>query len=838
MRDALKSSYFKLVLNQPVLTLLIVAVLIGSLGYYADRFELDASSDSLILEGDESYKYYRSITARYGLEDFLYVTYTPDKDLFSAESLKTLRLLRDELESLERVASVLSMLDVPLIRSPKVTLSEMREKTRTVEADDMDVNLAREEFRTSPIYKNLLMSQDAQSTAMQVNFKWDEKYERLRDQREALREKQYTEELTPAEEQTLTDVSNEFDLYADSLTDQQASDIAVIRGILDKYRGNATIYLGGIPMIVTDMIDYIAHDIKVFGIGVIIFIILLLSFSFKKPRWVIIPVIICLSSTLGMAGYLGLMHWQVSVVSSNFISLMLIITLSLTIHLIVRYMELQNESPETSQLDLAKETVRSKFLPSLYTTLTTMVAFGSLIVSGIKPVIDFGWMMFIGVGLAFILAFLIFPSILMLFKTDKPIDRKIDATGHFTELLANVIHKYTAASFITFSLLVAVSFYGITLLTVENRFIDYFKQNTEIYQGMVMIDKKLGGTTPLDVMIDPDKSFIKAKNEISNVSTEDDFEDDGFEENSSSANGAGISGDSYWFNIFSLKTAGQIHDYLDSLPETGKVLSIDSTMDFLTQINNDNKLDNLTLAVMYKRLPDDVRESLFTPYMSRDGNQIRYAIRIYETDIGLKRNDLLIKIRKDLKEKFALEDEQVNLTGAVVLYNNMLQSLFTSQIMTLGMVFLAILFMFIILFRSFFVSILAIVPNIISAGVVLGLMGLLNMPLNIMTITIAAITIGIAVDDTIHYIHRFMEEFNTDRDYWAAVKRCHKSIGRAMYYTSITITLGFSIMALSNFIPTITFGLLTGFAMMVAMLANLTLLPLLLVRFQPLGKPA
>ena len=842
MREALKSNYFKLVLKQPVLTLLIVSLFIGSLGYYADRFELDASSDSLILEGDESYKYYKSITARYGLEDFLFVTYTPNNDLFSPESLETLRQLRDELVSMERVASVLSMLDVPLIRSPKVTLSEMREKTRTVETEDIDINLAREEFRTSPIYKNLLMSQDAKSTAMQVNFKHDEKYAQLRNQRDTLREKQYTQSLTAAEEQTLTDVSDEFDLYADSLTAQQASDIAVIRTILDKYRGNATIYLGGIPMIVTDMIDYIAHDIKVFGIGVIIFIILLLSFSFKKPRWVIIPVIICLSSTLGMAGYLGLMHWQVSVVSSNFISLMLIITLSLTIHLIVRYMELQNESPDTSQLELAKETVRSKFLPSLYTTLTTMVAFGSLIVSGIKPVIDFGWMMFIGVGLAFVLAFIIFPSILMLFKTDKPIQRNIDATGHFTELLANFIHKYSTTSFITFSVLVAISFYGISLLSVENRFIDYFKQHTEIYQGMVMIDKNLGGTTPLDVIINPDKAFLKQKLKMENVAanetTEDDFEDDGFEDEDSAANGAGISGDSYWFNIFSLKTAGEIHDYLESLPETGKILSIDSTMDFLTQINSDNELDNLTLAVMYKRLPDDVRESLFTPYMSKDGNQIRYAIRIYETDEGLKRNDLLIKIRKDLKDKFALEDEQVQLTGAVVLYNNMLQSLFTSQIMTLGVVFLAILFMFMILFRSVFISLLAIIPNIISAGVVLGLMGLLDMPLNIMTITIAAITIGIAVDDTIHYIHRFMEEFNTDRDYWAAVKRCHKSIGRAMYYTSITITLGFSIMAMSNFIPTITFGLLTGFAMMVAMFANLTLLPLLLVKFQPMGKPA
>lgn len=831
MRESFKSVYFNFVLGKPVLTLVLVALVVGTLGYFTDQFELDASADSLVLEGDEAYKYYRQMSARYGSDDFLFVTFTPQKDLFDNDTLITLRKLRDELEALDRVDSVLSMLDVPLIRSPKVTLNQMREKIRTVEAQDMDVELARKEFLSSPIYKNLLMSEDARSTAMQVNFKRDQKYNSLRDQRDALREKQMSGKLSADEKKTLKQVSSEFDSHADTLTEQEARDIATIRGILDKYRDKATIYLGGIPMIVTDMIEYIRHDIQVFGIGVIIFIIILLSFSFKKPRWVIIPVIICMSSTLGMAGYLGLMHWQVSVVSSNFISLMLIITLSLTIHLIVRYLEVQKISPDASQYDLTKETVRSKFLPSLYTTLTTMVAFCSLIVSEIKPVIDFGWMMFIGVGMAFVLAFLIFPSVLMLIRTDKPIVRKVDATGHFTESLAHLIEKYSNSSFIVFALLAALSVTGVMMLTVENRFIDYFKKHTEIYQGMLMIDQNLGGTTPLDIVIDADKGFLEA---AAQKPEEDEFEEDDFGEQTES----GISGNSYWFNIFNLKKAGEIHDYLDSLDETGKVLSIDSTMDFMTQINDDNELDNITLAVLYKRLPDDVRESLFTPYMSTDGNQIRYAIRVYETDVGLKRNELLIKIRNDLKEKFDLDDEQIKLSGMMVLFNNMLQSLFKSQILTLGAVFLAIMIMFMILFRSAFISVLAIMPNIMSAGVVLGLMGLLDMPLNIMTITIAAITIGIAVDDTIHYIHRFIEEFETDRDYWATVRRCHSSIGRAMYYTSITITLGFSILALSNFNPTISFGLLTGFAMIVAMFANLTLLPLLMVKFKPLGKPA
>jgi hypothetical protein len=182
-----------------------------------------------------------------------------------------------------------------------------------------------------------------------------------------------------------------------------------------------------------------------------------------------------------------------------------------------------------------------------------------------------------------------------------------------------------------------------------------------------------------------------------------------------------------------------------------------------------------------------------------------------------------------------LQNEQVHLTGMLVLYNNMLQSLFHSQIQTVGVVFLAIMLMFVVSFRSFMLAVIAIIPNLVAAILVLGLMGWMKIPLDIMTITIAAIVIGIAVDDAIHYVHRFKKEFRSDCSYWTSVKRCHESIGLAMYYTSIIITLGFTILALSNFKPTIYFGLLTGFSMLVAMIANLTLLPILIVWLKPMG---
>ena len=298
---------------------------------------------------------------------------------------------------------------------------------------------------------------------------------------------------------------------------------------------------------------------------------------------------------------------------------------------------------------------------------------------------------------------------------------------------------------------------------------------------------------------------------------------------------AGITGTSFWFNSFGLNDAAVIHDYLDSLPETGKVLSVVTTIRMLESLNEGKPIDDFFLSILYKKLPEDIKQSLLAPYLSEDGNQLRFGIRVFESDPSLKREELIRKIRRYLVEETGLAEEQVHVTGMLVLYNNMLQSLFHSQIITLGAVFIAIMLMFIISFRSLGMALIAIIPNIVAAAQVLGLMGWLGISLDIMTITIAAIVIGIAVDNTIHYVHRFTREFSKDRDYWATVERCHNSIGRAMYYTAITIMLGFTILSLSSFVPTIYFGLLTGFSMLVALLADLTLLPLLIVTLKPLG---
>jgi predicted RND superfamily exporter protein len=832
MKIRLLSLYYGLVLGKPLATLLLVLLITGFFGWFVPDLKIDISPDSLVLEHDQALRYYYSIRARYGSDDYLIVTYTPKRGLFEADTLADLRKLHDSLAAIERVESVMSILDVPLVQSPPTSLEELEQHIRTLADPDTNLALAERELRNSPLYRDRLVGATGDTTAMQVVFRRDPKYESLRKSRDALREKELEAQLTPGEAAELESFTNEFKRYKAELMAQEEADIARIRAILDQYRDRAELHLGGKPMVVADMVDFVRHDIKVFGIGVVAVLAVLLIIAFRQPRWVILSLLTALATSVVTMGFLGLAEWRLTVVSSNFLALLLIFVLSLTIHLIVRYRELHVRNPDGEQRYLVQEMVRSKFVPCFYMVITTMVAFGSLVVSGIRPVIDFGWIMGISLTAALVLSFTLFPAALMLLKPGIP-HKPRDLTTTVTALFPPLIERHGNLVIGTAAVAVVFGVIGMFKLTVENRFIDHFHRSTEIYQGMYLMDRKLGGTIPLDVVLDAPAAFLKEeKKPLAKEGNEEPWGDADFEGE------AGITGTSYWFNVFKVDEVNAIQEYLDGLPETGKVLSLSTTMEVLKQINGGELPDNFALSLIYKRLPDEVKESLIAPYLSPDGNQIRFEVRVYESDVKLKRQALLKKIRHHLTGDLGLSDDQVHLSGMLVLYNNMLQSLFRSQILTLGAVFLAIIVMFFFLFHSVKLAFIAIVPNLIPVPVVLGLMGWLDIPLNFMTITIAAISIGIGVDDTIHYVHRFGEEVVVDWDYQAAVRRSHGSIGRAMYYTTVTITIGFSILVFSKFVPTIYFGLLTALAMMTALAANFTVLPLLLERLKPYGKKA
>ncbi len=888
----MKSIYQGLILDRPLLTILAVVAVTAALSMFLKNLYLDSSADSLVLENDESLAYYREIARRYETDDFLFITYRPGDDLFSEKNIQTIWQLRDELAGVAGVNSVVTYLDVPLFSGTPGSMAEKVRGAMTLRDPAMDRESARREFLDSPIYRDLLVSADGSTTALQVNLERDDRYYELLYRRNDLRQKKYGGELTTAEAAELDEVTETFRLYQAEASERRARLIASVRGIIDGYRDHAELFLGGVPMIAADMISFIRSDLRNFGTAMVIFLAGTLLFIFRKLRWTLWPMACAALVVVFMFGFLGLMKWPVTVISSNFVSLLLILCVSFTIHIIVRYQDVQAASPDAPQRDLVRETIDTISVPCLYSALTTLVAFVSLLISGIRPVIDFGLMMAMGIMVAFTLVFLVLPAAHMMMKKMAPVEASARASES-TAFFARVTERHGGKIILFSLLLLAFCVGGVMQLKVENRFIDYFDESTEIYQGMVVIDANLGGTTPLDVILDLRADGpVEAPKENAAASPEDPFGADGagpadpFAEDGVAddpfaddplATGpvAGdplaadpfaddVAGDlaggdpfaddvidaagkpatpaptgpaplDHWFTEAGMEKLEKVHDYLDGLPESGKVMSLALLPKLVRELNNGKSLSGVELAFLKALMPDSVRQTLVEPFLSADGTQARVNLRVRESDPTLKRNELINKVEAQLVQETGLPAEQVTPTGVLVLYNNMLQSLFRSQILTLGFVFVAILAMFLVLFRSLYIGLIAMFPNLLAAGMVLGLMGWLGIPLDMMTITIAAITVGIAVDNTIHYVHRFRREFAARGVYLETMHACHASIGRAMYYVSITIIVGFSILMLSNFVPSVYFGLFTAMAMAVALLFSLTLLPRLLVTLQPLG---
>lgn len=828
--------YDRLILQYPRLILLLILLAIAFLGYQARNLIIDASAETLLLEDDKDLEYTRLINSRYGIRDFLIVTYTPKNDLLSEKSLRDLRQLKNDLTQLEGVASVTTLLDVPLLESPPVPIKELIGNIKTLESPDADKDLARRELINSPIYRNLLVSPDFKTTALQVNLTEDETYQDLRVRRDQLRAKKKAGTLDDDGLAEYQKAVSDFRQYRGEVRKKQHELILQIRSVMDRHRREADLFLGGVSMIADDLISFVKNDLKIFGLGVLLFLMITLHVIFKQIRWILLPLVCVSFSAVAMLGLLGMFGWEVTVISSNFISLQLIITMAITIHLIVRYRELSDRNPQTPQRQLVMDTVRAMAQPCLYAALTTIAGFASLILSDILPVITFGWMMSAGIGVSLLLTFLIFPVVLVLLPP-KPPNLSFESRFAMTKFFARYTQAHGTLILLASAATLLLSIVGISQLEVENSFINYFKKSTEIYRGMKLIDQQLGGTTPLDVIIQlkeeedaPAQTASSAKaapdNEADDLLAE--FEEE-FEETQKEAQ--------YWFTSDKMARIKTVHHYLEGIPETGKVLSLATMLQVGEKLNHGEPLDNFELALIYNELPPEFRKIVLDPYVSIEHDEARFFIRVRDSEETLRRDKLLKKIKKDLTEKTGMREDSFHLAGLLVLYNNMLQSLFDSQILTLGATVLALMVMFMVLFRSLKIALIAIFPNLLSIGVVLGFMGWMKIPLDMMTITIAAISVGIAVDDTIHYLHRFRREFKKDGDYLSTMHRCHGSIGYAMYYTSLTIIIGFSILVLSNFIPTIYFGLLTGLAMLIALLAALTLLPQLIVWIKPFGPP-
>ena len=802
-------NYIQLILANPkrVLLLVFLTLIISSLGL--TNFKLDASSDALVLENDTAFKIYRESGEEFGESDFLIVTYSPYKELFSVNSLTALKSLETDLGMLDGVENVFSLLDAPIFFQPKVPLADVADNLKDLESPEINLLLAKEEFLENPIYKDLIISSDGKTTALQLVIE-----ENI--QKNILINKRYQAlEAEVRDTSLISALSEQISILNDEESSAQKKLVKEIRSTLVNYKDKADLFLGGPSMIAVDMMAFIQSDLIIFGIGVALIFAIMLYIFFGNFWFVILPLINAFVTTIFTAGFLGLMNWKISVVSSNFIALLLILTISLTVHVMVKFID-NNDADKRKSL---QKTFSDMFLPCMFAALTTAIAFLSLTLGDLKPVIEFGKMMAVGMAFALFFTFTFLPAALMAINTGKTKDF-IDVKSYL-----NSIAKFTKGNNLfllsSYAILLSIFLFGMSKLLVENRFIDYFDESTEIYQGMLLLDEELGGTATLDIIIKEPALEID-----DSIYIDDDlFGDDLFEDDESEASG-------YWWNIYSLNKLEDIHDYLDAMPEIGKVLSVASGVKLARKINDNEDLNDLELALLRSVLPEDIRETLLYSYINKDDSKVRISARVIESAESLNRKELLLKIEDDLVNKFNLSKDQFEITGLAVLYNNMLQSLFSSQIGSLALVFAVIALMLLILFRSIKIMIIGVLPNIFVASSVLGLLGLLKIPLDIMTITVASISVGMAVDNTIHYLYRYRSEIEAGNTPDESMLLSHLSVGRAIFYTAFTIAIGFSILSLSNFAPTALFGIFTAIALLLAFVSSLTLLPLLLVRLK------
>ena len=807
---------YKKLLEKPKFILFLIVLVFSFSVYNAKNFQLDASADSLLLENDPDLNYLRSVNERYSSEDFFVITYSP-KNKINNETIQELKKFVNEIDNIQWVSKTISILNAPLFESSDQPLIEKINNIQYITTPGIEINRALNELRNSPVYKRLIINDDATTFGIVAYIKDNKKYLSALEINKNFLDKQKNKKLSDKD-------FKEFEkhkLVLEQLKREQNKNLELynieIRSHISKYKNIADINLSGIPMIADDLISFVKKDITVFGSGVFVFIIITLWFIFRDIRWVIFPLLSCFLSISIMVGMLGYLNWKVTVISSNFISLMLILTMEINIHYVERYKQLQAEFPKKKENFLTYLTTTKILTPILYAVLTTALAFLSFIFCDIKPVIDFGLMMTLGLFISLFVSMILLPYLIIKFKPKaSPVHKsKESKIAKFFETIA-INQKFLVLTFS--SIIFILSIYGMTRLKVENSFINYFDKNTEIYKGMKLIDEKLGGTTPLDIILKFKESESKST-----------FADDEFFQGSSSDEYK----DSYWFTNFRINNIVNVHKYLETLPEIGKVLSFYSVLQLGEKLNDNKKLGPLEMAILHSKLPEDIKKNIITPYISIDNNEARISLRIIDSNPELNRKELLIKIQKDLEEKLQLKKEEFKITGILVIFNNLLQSLFDSQIKTLGITFAGIFLLLLILFKSFWWSVVAAIPNFTAALFILGSLGLFNIPLDMMTITIASISVGIAIDNSIHYIYRFREEFKINKNYNRTIQICHRTVGKAIVNASLTIVFGFSILILSNFIPSIYFGIFTGLAMLTAMTLVLTLMPQLILIIKP-----
>ena len=901
---------FRLIVAFPKITLALFTALALFFGYYSTKLEIDASSQTLLLDNDEDLQIWREVSKRYETPNFLVVAYTPAGDLLAPETVRKIAQMDAAFSKLDFVASVTDITNVPLLLNKGGGMSELLKHIPTLTDADVNLTAARREFATSPFYASNLVSADLRTTAILINLRPQTRYEellRVRDgAKSALEQAEHEANHSGAQISQLKDAlkvaEQNFKSYRDELREKDHRDIMALRALIAGFEKEFTgdrLFLGGLNMIADDMVGYVRSDLATYGLGALVLLLACFWLFFRQAKFILLPLIICAYSVVLAAGLFGFLSFEVTVISSNFIALQLIITVSVCIHLIVAYREFSARFHAFSQRQLVYAVLRERAMPCFFAIFTTVIGFMSLIFCDIKPVISLGIMMSVGISISLVTAFGVFGAVMSLLPRTHN-NRSFEQHFKFTLWCAETALRSRGAVYGVCAAAVIFGLYGISQLRVENSFIGYFKKSTDIRAGMEVIDTNLGGTIPLDIVVkfksasgansagesensasgsanfkrgensNPagqnsivqnsatqnstataqnlnDKNLSEqgpaAATQPSDAANSDQIHAANLEQNSTASDdfgdfeaeyAANENKPQYWFTSEKMRIISKIDDFLKDKNVAGhefigNVSSLASLLKLGKQINQGRDLDDLSLALIYSEMPANYRELVLSPFVNIEANEAHFSIRTIDSDPRLRRAKFLKDLQSGLNSLLEGEQASAQISGIMVLYNNMLQSLMSSQIGTLGITVLVLFVLFVIIFRSFSYALIAIVVNLIPLCACFGIMGVASIPLDIMSITIAAISIGIGVDDVIHYIYRYKREFARLGDEAAAIRASHASIGYAMYYTSFAIILGFSVMMMSNFWPTIYFGMLICLVMSLLLLGALIILPSLIM---------
>lgn len=775
------------------LTILILFVaLLSAASVFVPQFRIDASADTLLVKNNALYIKTQQANQRFSPDEFILVAYKPrDGEIFSTTTFTDLSWLREQYLTLPRVQSVTSILTVPLLTDASMLTTDANVAELTWQKQRYSPQQMQQMLSDHPIFTDLLINRAQTATALQIVFKPNPELIKLDEQILAVQQNSLKRSLTAAEQQKIEQLQQQADPLRQALVKQRQQELQQIGNINLQVAQRAETFTGGAYVVAQHLVEIISSDLMLFGSAIAGIIAVLLLLLYRSIRWVVFPLLACAASVWLTLGLFAVLDIRATVISANFIALQLILTLAVMIHLIATYREVARNNPDDNQQQRIISTLQQKLAPCFYATVTTSVGFGSLVFSGIQPVVAFGFMMLIAMLITMSVSLLLFPALLSLLKANTE-------TSDFAFISAALqglrrwVQRAPWVCIISVVLGFALLAPGLARLNVENSFINYFASDTQVYKELKFIDQEFGGSTPLDIVIN-----LQAEDAANNL-------------------------------LLSARQFNQLHlahAAVAAFAASGNVTSLVNFTTLARRLNGNKPLTEYELNSIYRMLDEKVANQLIGAYLSEKPLQARISTRIQDTTAGLDREQLMQQLNQDL-QSVGLSADQYSLTNLFVLYQDILSRLFDSQIKTLGLVYLAMAILLLLIFRSVKITIIALIPNVCTTLGILGLIGWLGITLDLMTITIAAIAMGIAVDDTIHFVHNYLQAPKAQ-----ALKSSFAHTGIAILFTSVVIAAGFAVFGFSSFLPSVYFGILTAAAMLMALVTDLTILPALLSRF-------